>query len=46
MDLYINDNILVYGPMDRMYREIIGVDDISDVDNGAEWSDDDDDVEE
>lgn len=46
MDLYINDNILVYGPMDKMYREIIGVDDISDVDNGAEWSDDDDDVEE
>ena len=46
MDLYINDNILVYGPMDSMYREIIGVDDTNDVDNGAEWSDDDDDVEE
>ena len=46
MALYINDNILVYSPMDRKYREIIGVDDLSDVDNEAEWSDDDDDVEE
>lgn len=45
MDLYINYNILVYSPMNKLYHAIIGVEELSDdtddgdVENEAELSD-------